>query len=273
MYAPHIFLLCAAPGDEVLGASAAIMRAREQGCRVTAMMLTNGLPNPPAGFIGRLLARGRTRTIDTIITASRHVAGAMGYDYISWDRAHGAGSVPPRMLAITQTIHAAIARLQPQALWVPAFIGLSPDHDALNIIASRVKQIVPQLNIFEYATPPIHLADRRYGVMFPAKQGMELALNLSQTEAGKRQRHAELLLRAGARFSMANTERELFRPLAAADYTKPPYGYLTMNIQQPSRAAKAAGARIARRVLPLFAAYLRTPPTVPAPPLPIQESR
>jgi hypothetical protein len=108
--------------------------------------------------------------------------------------------------------------------------------------------------------------------MFPAKQTFELAINPTQSEATKRCHHAEWLISAGARMTMAETERELFRPLAAYDYTRPPYGYITGGVHTPSRKGKADGARTLRRALPYFNAFLRGP-LPPAATLPDQESR
>ncbi len=275
MYAPHILLLCAAPGDDVLGANAAIIRAREQGCRITAMMLTSGVsPTFMPGFLQRVFGRRHTQTVDAIANASRQAASALGYDFISWERAHGSNSIAPRMTAVLQTIAKAVVRTQAQAVWVPAFLGLSPDHDALNIIANQIKTAYPHLEVFEYIAPPIPIDHRRFSMMFPAKQTFELAINPTPAEATKRRRHAELLVRAGTHCVLAETERELFRPLAAYDYTRPPYGYVTGGVQSPSRKGKANGTRMLRRVLPYFNAFLRAPiPPLPPSPLPKQESR
>ncbi|MGE3769621.1 MAG: PIG-L family deacetylase [Bdellovibrionales bacterium] len=255
MYAPHILLLCAAPGDEIVGASAAIVRAREQGSRVSVLMMTHGLP--PAAPWSLWQKHRQPKRLEKIAAASQRIAQMLGFQYAGWSMSQGLDSLWQRLPQVASQIARTIEALQPQCLWVPAFMGLSPDQDAINIAASRLRGLI---DIYEYVARPEQLDTRRFHVHFPSKNGMELALNPSISEATKRRRAIEILQAAGTQFVFAETDRELFRPLPVHDYARPPFGYIAGPTTNPTRQVKARAAALLKRVRPLFIAFLRKPP-------------
>jgi len=252
MYASHILIICAAPGDELVGATAAITRARDQGYRVSALMLSNGAkPAPKWKFWAK---NDVSRRAEKLMIAGRQAAGILGFEFKAWNVKNNPDTLwrnIPRMAAYLKDM---IAKLEPTAIWVPAFTGQSPDHDAVNLAVSAVHG---DIETFEFVAIPITPDGKRYEMAFPQKRGLLMPLNIADAESVKRRRAIELLQRAGADLVLHEAYRETFRPMIKHDYTKPPLGYVPGAANNPSRSNQAIGARIMEKVQPYVVQFLQ----------------
>lgn len=232
MYGPVIFLLCARPGDDLVGASGAILRARQQGCIVTSYMLSNGLVQPPAW---KFWASARTgERAEACMNTGRRIAVEYGHQFIGWNGARLAGTITPDIQTVARDIERAFVSIKPDVVWAPAFLGLDPDYDALNVIASRLPQMSSTpLDVYEYIPRPLvrsnvgtgGMTGARAHMVFPNRHGLELAINLTSSESAKRSHAIEAMNRVYDEPLPTAIDRELFRLMPEHDYARPPYGY------------------------------------------------
>lgn len=213
MFADRILILIPHPDDEVVGAAAAIARARAAGAAVFGLYLTTGVPGPDTPWLRNAAARAARRRDEALKAAERMgVAPTAFLDH------------PTRTLRLNLETVLAIARatvsaLKPGAIWVPAFEGAHQDHDSANALASLLAAHTPVWEFAEYGNGGGRI--RRQS--FPRLFGTETEIPLTAVEAAEKQ--ALLALYASERGNLKHigTDRECFRPLAAYDYSLPPH--------------------------------------------------
>lgn len=259
MYGPVIFLLCARPGDDLVGASAAILRAREQGCIVTSFMLSTGLTQQPRW---KFWSKGNdSERAENLLNTTRRIAADYGHQFVGWNTARGAGTITPNLPHMARDIERAFVNIKPDIVWTPAFLGLDPDYDAVNLIASRLPQLATSpVDIYEYIPRPMLRPSMAAGggrthMVFPNRMGMELMLNLTVGESSKRLRALDSLRQVYDEKLPTDNDRELFRLLPVHDYARPPYGYKNALMLRGS----PPGAVTAKAVIPRYLAMQRTP--------------
>src|SRR6185312_486444 len=116
-------------------------------------------------------------------------------------------------------VRRAVAAVGADQIWAPAFEGGNPDHDGANAIASRLA--AGGVEVLEFAE--YNFAGGRPGLNhFPHSTGDEQALELTRAE--QEMKRAALRTYASERGNLGYvaSEREVFRPLAAYDYGRPP---------------------------------------------------
>lgn len=212
MHADRILILVPHPDDEVVGAAAAIGRARRLGCRVQALHLTTGVPAVEVAWRrdpARHAARVARRRAEAAEAARR-----LGIETV------GALDVPTRTLRLHMPAALAAIRAaaeQADMVWVPAYEGGHQDHDVANALASRLD--VPVWEFAEYNRAGGTTNSQR----FPDARGGEVVLELDDAERAEKQ--ALLALYDSERGNLAHIRsgREHFRPLPRHDYSRPPH--------------------------------------------------
>lgn len=258
MYGPVILLLCTRPGDDLIGAGAAILRAREQGSIISTYMLSTGLlPAPRWKFWSK---SGSTEHVEELMTATRRTAVEYGHQFVGWNGNINAGGITPRLTQVAQDIERAFVSIKPDVVWAPAFLGLDPDYDAVNVIASRLPQLANHpLDIYEYIPRPIQrqsvAGSNRSHMVFPNRLGMELSVNLTTSESTRRINALDTLQRLTDEPLPTGSDRELFRLLPEHDYARPPYGYKNGVMLRGSLLGEAT----AKAVIPRFLQLQRQP--------------
>lgn len=216
MFGKRILILCPHPDDEVVGASAAIGRARASGAEVQAAFLTNGVPAIEKFWPWQ--RTGHTQRVAQRWAEAESAARMVGFGIALRQ------DIPTRTLKswLSETraaIAAAIARTNADALWTPAFEGAHQDHDAANCLAASFAGRLPVWEFAEYNNG----AGRTLSQEFFAPNGTETVLELTGAEmAAKR---VAMTLYASERGNLGHIKaaREAFRKLPAYDYTKPPH--------------------------------------------------
>ena len=216
MFGKRILVLSPHPDDEVVGASAAIGRARAQGADVQLAFLTNGVPAienfwpwQHAGHAARVARRwaeaeAAARLLGCGIAFRQDIATRTLKSVLGETRA---------------AIEAFIERTGTDMLWTPAFEGAHQDHDAANCLASTFASRMPVWEFAEYNNG----RGRTLSQEFLAPNGAETVLELSAAEMETKR--AAMALYASERGNLKHIEaaREAFRPLAAYDYALPPH--------------------------------------------------
>src|SRR5262249_27366333 len=136
VFGKNILILVPHPDDEVVGCCATIGKAQRQGSKVFALYLTHGCiaretlwPWQRRNYV-KYVARRRAE--------SEQVAQFLGILPLNWP------VLPARhlwreMACVAQEIRTAIEQNAIDQIWLPAFEGGNPDHDALNAIGFSLK--------------------------------------------------------------------------------------------------------------------------------------
>lgn len=194
-----------------------------------SLVLSTGLlPKPGWKFWGK--ARDKARQ-DTLLSSGRRIAAEYGHQIAGWNTSLGAGDITPNIHNVALEVERAFTSIKPDVVWAPAFLGLDPDYDATNVIASRLPRLTTRgVELYEYIPRP--LVRSKFGagmgrghMVFPSRLGMELTLNLTVAESAKRLVALDGLQKIYDEDFSAVSDREIFRLLPDHNYAKPPYGY------------------------------------------------
>ena len=215
--ARRILVLVPHPDDEVVGCAAALRRARQDGAELFALYLTTGVPSVEVAWPwqrwrhGDRIAQRRSEAAD----AARRLE-LRPLLFTDWP----SRQLKDHLADAHALVAAHWAAVGADQLWAPAFEGGHQDHDVTNFLASR---FAAQVDVVEFAEYNAARAGRQ---AFPHTTGDEQTLLLSPEEADWK---AALL--GGYRSERANLAhlfrrgftREVLRPLARYDYSRPPH--------------------------------------------------
>lgn len=209
-------MLVAHPDDEIVAGAAAVMRARAAGAEVAACYLTHGC-------IARDTVWPWQRKYYDVAVAMRRaegeaVAAQMGVTPLGWaDRP--ARHLWQHLPQVMEEAAAAVAAWRPDQVWVPAYEGGNPDHDALNAVGFALKKRVSVLEFAEYNYFGGHARSQQF--ISPD----ETTRTIDLTEDERRAKRALLGVYASERgnLSYVKCDRESYRPIATYDYFQPPH--------------------------------------------------
>ncbi len=215
-YGPRILVLIPHPDDEVVGCFAALAHARAAGHTIFGLYLGHGCVAREALWPWQ---RGDYATrVNTRMTEAMQVANFMGLRVAGENRARPARAIWQELPQVMDEVNAAIRNVQPTHIWVPAYEGGNPDHDALNALASTLKG--PQ--VFEFAE--YHLAGGRpHYNAFIHPRGDETVLELSLPEQTAKRQALEMYASEQGNIGGLGIRYEALRYLAGYDYAARPY--------------------------------------------------
>jgi LmbE family N-acetylglucosaminyl deacetylase len=216
MFGSRILLLAPHPDDEVAGCCAAIGRARAHGASVSVVFLTTGVPSPQR--LWPWDRAGHAARVDRRRQEARQVCAELGVEVAHFSLV-AARDLKDQLGAAHDLILQKSAAWRADRLWAPAYEGGHPDHDLANFVASTLRKDVA---VWEYSEYNFYEGRVRANEFF-ARTGEEKELILSEEE--QRFKKALLAMYASERgnLSYLRAEREMFRPLADYDYTRPPH--------------------------------------------------
>jgi LmbE family N-acetylglucosaminyl deacetylase len=201
----------------VVACCAAIGRARAAGAKVAVLFLTHGCVDQATMWPWE---RGRyAEVVERRRAEAEQVAAELGVVVA------GATPRPARHLwrdlaAAEAEIRAAIADVGADQLWVPAFEGGNPDHDGANAIASRLA--AEGISVLEFAEYNL-AGGRANSHRFPQPNGTEATVQFASAEQAAKRRALGLYASERRNLGYVALDREVFRPLAAYDYARPPH--------------------------------------------------
>jgi LmbE family N-acetylglucosaminyl deacetylase len=201
----------------VVACCAAIGRAKAQGAKLAVLFLTHGCVDAATMWPWE-----RRRYLEVVArrrAESERVAAELGLAVAP--RAVRAARHLWRELADAERdIRAAVAAFGIDQLWAPAFEGGNPDHDGASAIASRLA--AEGLSVLEFAEYNL-AGGRAASHRFPQSNGTETLLQLTPAEQAAKRRALALYASETRNLGYVGVEREVFRPLAAYDYTRAPH--------------------------------------------------
>jgi LmbE family N-acetylglucosaminyl deacetylase len=204
------------PDDEIVGCAIALCRARAAGDALFGLYLTTGVP--PADLLWRRQRRHYDERVAQRRAEALAAAEGLGLEPVAFsDRP--SRRLKGHLAAAHAEIEAALDRLAPSELWVPAWEGGHQDHDATNFLGSRFVHRVAVREFAEY-----NLAGGLPRLQrFPQAAGGEMLLRLTIAEAALKRRLLDLYRSERANLTYAPTRIETLRPLPRHDYTAPPH--------------------------------------------------
>lgn len=212
----RILVLVPHPDDEVVGAAAAIGRARARGARVFGLYLTTGVP--AAAVLWPWQRRGHAARVCLRLAEAGEVAARLGIEpagFHDWPTR----TLKDHLAAARASLCEAMTRLAIDTLWVPAWEGGHQDHDVANFLGATV---VGSVTVWEFAEYT-YAGGRVRSHAFPQAQGDERVLELTPPEQALKRRALDLYRSERGNLGHIAVERECFRPLAPYDYTQPPH--------------------------------------------------
>ncbi len=218
MFGSRILILVPHPDDEVVGCGAAIGRARAQGAEVFTLYLTHGC------IARETLWPWQRKYYDASTqrrrAEARDVAEKLGITPVGWSPR------PARHLwRHLETVHAeiqqALAAYHIDQIWLPAYEGGNADHDALNAVGAKLaREGFPSILEFaEYNFFNGQTNSQRF--LFP--NDTEETLTLTPAEQTQKREALKLYASEQQNLNYVAVEREVYRPLAAYDYSQPPH--------------------------------------------------
>ncbi len=212
----RILILVPHPDDEVVGCAVAVRRAKAGGKRLFTLYLTSGVPER------HLLWPWQRRRYAALIAARRAEAEAaaafLGLEPVGF-AALPARTLKSHLAASLARIEVVLAAEGIDELWAPAFEGGHQDHDAANLLASRLAHRLPVIEFAEYHAAGGGVHSQR----FVAPHGDERAIALSPEEAAWKRRALGLYRSERRNLAHIRCEAECLRPLAPYDYGTPPH--------------------------------------------------
>jgi LmbE family N-acetylglucosaminyl deacetylase len=216
MFGKRILILVAHPDDEIVGSAASIARARAGGATVTAIYLTHGCLPREAMWPWR--RKYYYHRIATRRAEAEEAALALGLQPVGW------GLRPARTLwrelpQVFEEVQTALAQYRPDQVWVPAYEGGTPDHDALNAIGFKLKPRVSVLEFAEYNFFGGRIRSQR----FISSDETVRIISLTADERKAKKKALEIYASEARNLSNLGVEQESYRPLSLYNYEQPPH--------------------------------------------------
>lgn len=216
MFARKILILVAHPDDEVVACAASIARAQAEGADCATLYLTHGC------VAQDVMWRWRRKTYPQMVE-TRRVESLRAAKLLNVHPV-GIADRPARYLwrqlpQVMAEVEAAIARWRPDQIWVPAYEGGNPDHDALNAIGFKLKNRHSVLEFAEYN----FFGGRARSQTFIAPDETTRVLILTTGEQKTKRQALALYESERGNLSYIGVDQESYRPIAVYDYTRPPH--------------------------------------------------
>jgi N-acetylglucosamine malate deacetylase 1 len=214
--ARRILVLAPHPDDEVVACGVAAYRARTEGARISAVYLTTGVPGTEVLWPWQ--RRGYAARVSRRREEAIAAAGMLGLEPKTFL------DIPSRELlaqldAAYTSAERAIAEIDANELWVPAFEGAHQDHDAANALAAFFRERLP---VWEFAAYNL-AGGRARSNRFADARGGAIELNLSREEKVLKRRALSLYRSERVNLAHIRTAQEVYRPLPRHDYGAPPH--------------------------------------------------
>lgn len=216
IYGKRILVLIPHPDDEVVGVAAAIARARAKGSRVYALYLGHGCiardtlwPWQRADYDVRITAR---------MDEAAKAAEFLGLTVVGCNHNRAAREIWPQLEQVMDEVRTAIRSCAPDCIWVPAYEGGNPDHDALNALAATITDI-PVYEFAEY-----HFAGGEpHSNHFIQPRASDLVISLTPEEQKMKREALALYQSEVGNLGAIDVTQESLRTLAPYDYTARPH--------------------------------------------------
>ncbi len=220
MLGRRILVLVPHPDDEVVGCGAAIGRALGSSCKeapaIFAAYLTTGVPS--ADRLWPWHRKDHARRVAQRREEARRAAELLGIQPLCFQ------DIPTRQLKeflgpTRERLAGLIRELAADTLWTPAYEGGHQDHDVTSFLASTLGELVEAWEFSEYN----YAHGRVRSHQFISPTGAEREVPLGSRERQRKQQLLAIYQSERGNLGHVRIDREVFRPLARYDYSRPPH--------------------------------------------------
>ena len=220
MFGRRILVLVPHPDDEVVGCGAAIGRALRSSAHepttVFAAYLTTGVP--AANRLWPWQRKDHAQRVARRQQEARRAAELLGIRPI-WFQGIATRQLKESLGPTRERLIEFIRDLGADTLWTPAYEGGHQDHDVANFLASTLRDLVDVWEFSEYN----YWEGRVRSQEFLSPTGAEREVLLDTGERQHKQQLLAVYRSERGNLGYVRTEREVFRPLARYDYSRPPH--------------------------------------------------
>jgi LmbE family N-acetylglucosaminyl deacetylase len=226
MFGRRILILVPHPDDEVVMATEASARAKAAGAEIMTLYLTNGC------IARETLWPWQRRSYDRFVARRRaegeEAARFLGLSPVGWAQR------PARTLwrALDQIFDDVVRVVKANdidQLWVPAYEGGNADHDGLNALGYALAKALQRPDAPNDTPPVLEFAAYNFlngttcAQTFPFPNGTETTLRFDDRATARKKQALRLYRSEKQNLNYVGTAHECFRPLAGADYARPPH--------------------------------------------------
>lgn len=216
MFAKQILILVPHPDDEVVACATAISRAQAEGAKIYSLYLTHGCL--ARDVVWPWERKGYDRHVAGRQAEATRAAHYLDIEPIGWFM-RPARHLWQNIMSVYEEVQDAIVHHQIDQIWVPAYEGGNPDHDALNAIGQKFKD---KISVLEFAEYNFCLGKARSHT-FPRENGSERVIDLSANDSQRKKKALEIYKSEKSNLSYVEVKRESYRSLADYDYGEPPH--------------------------------------------------
>jgi LmbE family N-acetylglucosaminyl deacetylase len=216
IFGRRILVLIPHPDDEVVGCAVAIARARATGAQVFGLYLSHGCL--PRSALWPWQRHGYRQRAKRRREEGGRAAIHLGLSLVGENVRRAAREIWPNLEEAMVEVRTAMSHCRPDRIWVPAYEGGNPDHDAVNALASTIIE-TPVYEFSEYN----FVGGRPRFNAFVHECGEASVLRLAPEEQAMKRRAIKIYASERANLSGLTCEQEVFRRLPAYDYSKPPH--------------------------------------------------
>ncbi len=216
LYGKRILILIPHPDDEVVGCAAAIRRAGNRGAEIHGAFLTTGVRGPDAF---RLRGHRRyERRVQRRRSEALRAAEFLNVHPVFFQE-RPSRTLKSHLEDCREEILQAMDQWGIDQVWTPAYEGGHRDHDAVNALASTIREKADVWEFSEYN----YVGGSVHGQEFPFPRGNEQTLVLDSSERHAKRAALSLYLSERINLKYVRIEKEVFRPLASYDYSIAPH--------------------------------------------------
>ncbi len=216
MFGKRILILVAHPDDEVVACAASIAAARAEGAAVCSLYLTNGCL--AREVLWPWQRRNHNALVSRRLAEAEEAATALGLQPVGW-ATRPARSLWQELPSVFEEVEAALKLLRPDQVWVPAYEGGNPDHDALNAVGFKLK---PRLSVLEFSEYH-YFGNKAHSQTFMSTDNTTRVLTLAPHEKLVKQALLKIYASEARNLSPIKVEQESYRPIASYNYALPPH--------------------------------------------------
>ena len=216
MFGKRILILVAHPDDVVVACADSIARARGGGSSVSALYLTHGCL--AQDVLWPWQRKNHKNYIVTRHAEADKAATFLGLQPVGWSE-RPARQLWREMPQAFEEITRAITQYRPDQLWVPAYEGGNPDHDALNAIGFKCKSRLSVLEFAEYN----FLGGKAHAQEFISAEETARVVALTDEERSAKKEALKIYASEKKNLSYVGVMQESYRPLMGYDYGQKPH--------------------------------------------------
>ena len=212
-----ILVLAAHPDDELVGCGINIKNNIAMHNEVLVLFLTNGcIPIDDLWFWQK---QEYEKGVAKRLKEAQEAANILGHEIRIANKARPARKLWQELCAVYQEMQQIISEYKPTQVWVCAYEGGNPDHDALNAIGYKLH--TKGIDVQEFAEYNYKNSKNNYNTFIEFAEKATIIKLTKEESKAKKELYSKY---ASERGNLdLGIKQESYRPIQKHDYTNPPH--------------------------------------------------